>query len=62
MDGTRTRRTRDAARQRWYGSCRTLRFARHMQFLPPDAGQLGGRNSLVGNQESGIRKHTRSLS
>jgi hypothetical protein len=44
MDATRPRRSRDAIRQRWYGSCRTLRFARHMQFLPPDAGQVAGRH------------------
>lgn len=28
MDATRPRRTRDAARQRWYASARSLRFAR----------------------------------
>jgi hypothetical protein len=28
MDATRQRRTRDSARQRWYGQCRTRRLAR----------------------------------
>jgi len=28
MDATRSRRTRDSARQRWYSQCRTRRFAR----------------------------------
>jgi hypothetical protein len=32
MDATRTRRTRDAARQRWYAICRTRRFARLLGF------------------------------
>lgn len=34
MDATRPRRTRDQARQRWYGKCRTRRFARLLQFCP----------------------------
>jgi hypothetical protein len=32
MDATRTRRTRDGARQRWYAFWRSLRFARHLGF------------------------------
>jgi hypothetical protein len=32
MDATRTRRTRDAARQRWYATCRCRRFARLLGF------------------------------
>jgi hypothetical protein len=32
MDATRSRRTRDATRQRWYASWRARRFARHMGF------------------------------
>ena len=33
MDATRTRRTRDRARQAWYASHRQRRFARFMGFL-----------------------------
>jgi len=36
MDATRTRRTRDGARQRWYARFRARRFARHLGF-PQDA-------------------------
>jgi hypothetical protein len=32
MDATRSRRTRSAARQRWYASWRARRFARHFGF------------------------------
>ncbi len=32
MDATRSRRTRDAARQRWYASCRSRRFAKLLGF------------------------------
>ena len=32
MDATRTRRTRDPARQRWYAICRARRFARLLGF------------------------------
>jgi hypothetical protein len=32
MDATRTRRTRDQARQRWYASQRQRRFARFLGF------------------------------
>jgi hypothetical protein len=32
MDATRARRTRDDARQRWYASWRSRRFARHLGF------------------------------
>jgi hypothetical protein len=39
MDATRTRRTRDAARLRWYSSHRARRFARHLGFAPPAAGR-----------------------
>jgi hypothetical protein len=28
MDATRPRRTRDAARQKWYAACRCRRFAK----------------------------------
>ncbi len=35
MDATRSRRTRDAARQRWYGLCRCRRFARRLSFPIP---------------------------
>jgi hypothetical protein len=36
MDATRTRRTRDTARQRWYSTSRCRRFARFLGFrLPP---------------------------
>jgi hypothetical protein len=35
MDATRYRRTRDAARQRWYASCRCRRLARLLGFQPP---------------------------
>jgi hypothetical protein len=33
MDATRTRRTRDGARQRWYALWRARRFARHLGFF-----------------------------
>jgi hypothetical protein len=33
MDATRSRRTRDDARQRWYALCRAIRFARYLGFL-----------------------------
>ena len=33
MDATRTRRTRDPARQTWYASHRQRRFARFLGFL-----------------------------
>jgi hypothetical protein len=33
MDATRTRRTRDRARQAWYASHRQRRFARFLGFL-----------------------------
>jgi hypothetical protein len=45
MDATRTRRTRDCARQRWYAAWRCQRFARHLGFtslaviLPGDVPQ-----------------------
>ena len=32
MDATRTRRTRDRARQTWYAQCRQKRFARFLGF------------------------------
>ena len=32
MDATRSRRTRDCARQRWYAAWRSQRFARHLGF------------------------------
>jgi hypothetical protein len=32
VDGTRSRRTRDSARQRWYARWRATRFARHLGF------------------------------
>ena len=32
MDGSRTRRTRDAARKLWYATYRQWRFARHYGF------------------------------
>jgi hypothetical protein len=35
MDATRSRRTRDAARQRYYASWRCKRFARLMGFTTP---------------------------
>jgi hypothetical protein len=35
MDGTRPRRIRDSARQRWYSRWRTARFARFLGLLPP---------------------------
>ena len=46
MDGTRTRRTRDRARQAWYARHRQRRFARFLGFddrardpsSPPTAG------------------------
>jgi hypothetical protein len=34
MDATRSRRTRDRARERWYAHWRTLRFARRLGFSP----------------------------
>ena len=34
MDATRSRRTRDCARQRWYAAWRCQRFARHLGFAP----------------------------
>jgi hypothetical protein len=37
MDATRSRRTRDAARQRWYAACRNRRFARLLGFAPSTA-------------------------
>lgn len=33
MDATRTRRTRDSARQRWYAAWRTRRFAKLLGFI-----------------------------
>ncbi len=35
MDATRSRRTRDAVRQRWYAACRLRRFARLLGFPSP---------------------------
>jgi hypothetical protein len=35
MDATRSRRTRDRARTRWYARWRSLRFARHLGFPAP---------------------------
>ena len=32
MDATRSRRTRDCVRQRWYAAWRCQRFARHLGF------------------------------
>jgi hypothetical protein len=32
MDATRSRRIRDSARQGWYASWRSVRFARHFGF------------------------------
>lgn len=37
MDGTRPRRTHDGPRQRWYAHCRSVRFARYLQFVPPQS-------------------------
>jgi hypothetical protein len=34
MDATRSRRTKDAARQRWYASSRCRRLARLLGFKP----------------------------
>jgi hypothetical protein len=34
MDATRTRRTRDRARQTWYAISSSRRFARHFGFTP----------------------------
>jgi hypothetical protein len=34
MDATRTRRTKDRARQRWYARERQRRFARFLGFIP----------------------------
>ncbi len=34
MDATRTRRTKDQARQAWYAVNRQRRFARHLGFGP----------------------------
>jgi hypothetical protein len=40
MDATRSRRSRDDARQRWYARWRALRFARHLGFVQTEhAGQ-----------------------
>jgi len=36
MDATRSRRTRDRARQHWYAEFRSFRFARHLGFIRPD--------------------------
>ena len=36
MDGSRTRRRRDAARQTWYARYRQWRFARRHGFAGPD--------------------------
>jgi hypothetical protein len=38
MDATRNRRTRDAARQRWYASSRCRRLARLLGFEKPAPG------------------------
>ncbi len=32
MDATRSRRTRDSVRRRWYSHWRSYRFARHLGF------------------------------
>jgi hypothetical protein len=40
MDATRTRRTKDRARQTWYASSRQHRFARHMGFALPNPSRL----------------------
>ncbi len=37
MDATRSRRTRDATRRRWYAFWRARRFARHMGFAAASA-------------------------
>jgi CBS domain-containing protein len=42
MDATRTRRTQDTVRLRWYAGWRTRRFARHMGFAPTSQGTLSG--------------------
>ena len=38
MDGTRRRRTRDRARQKWYARCRQQRFARFLGFAKDESG------------------------
>jgi hypothetical protein len=42
MDATRSRRSRDFPRQRWYARWRSLRFARHLGFLQPDEANPSG--------------------
>ena len=45
MDATRSRRLKDHARQTWYSTWRSLRFARHMGILTPAA--LAGAFSVL---------------
>ena len=60
MDATRSRRTKDAARQRWYASSRCRRLARLLGFLQFGHGSetveedkgatAGGRASVYGSR------------
>ena len=42
MDGTRSRRTLDRARQGWYSYWRSVRFARYLGFVNPTALRAAG--------------------
>ena len=57
MDATRTRRTRDRARQGWYARYRQWRFARYLGFAD-GPGAVGwaaeaGRSSPKGQERTG---------
>ncbi len=47
MDATRTRRTRDQARQRWYAQERQRRFARFLGFGSVDADSSSNEGNAV---------------
>jgi hypothetical protein len=66
MDATRSRRTRDRVRQRWYARQRQRRFARLLGFVPGAAGEdLVGevRKEIVRVATSGWRaaNHARNI-
>jgi hypothetical protein len=50
MDGTRIRRRKDPARQKWYGRYRQLRFTEHMGFPIVLDQRLSRAESAVGDR------------
>ena len=49
MDATRTRRTKDRARQAWYAACRQRRFARFLGFLGAGSASPAVSRDLTGD-------------